>query len=324
MSLDRTTIVKTPGKIVFDPTNADAALRIPLYSTDGVSWEIQETLVTLPNLVFGGSTQIVTARLAVAKLKPTAFTAAALTKIFTHQAAYASAPGSSIIGSTDKLIDLVTMDGQVRRMACGFIFDEPSMTCEIGKTILGEVTIYGIIGLDGDSAELDDLLTLGAQAWSDADHNAADELTPGWNFSWPISGTASAWDDIETLGGVTIAPKSDLTQMVDNRSGLRDVTIQSYSVEAKAKVFNISETLVRAARFADGTVLLGSQKTSLGRELKLNATGGGAYVRVKGAVLQPNPFKANATDTVVNDLTWMSNPSASRTHLVVTTSDPDD
>lgn len=325
MPLNRSHIVKTPGKIVFDPTNENAALRVPLYSSDGITWEIQETLVTLPDLVHGATSQIVTARLAVCKLKPTSFTAAGLAKLFTHSAAFATRPGSSIIGATDKLLDIVTMDGQARRMASAFIFGEPAITCEIGKTILGEVTIYGVIGLDGDSSDLDDLLTLEAQAWSDTGWDPDNEITPGWNFSWP-SGSASAWDDIETIGGVTLTPRSELTEMTSNRDGLRDVTIANYGVEVKARVFNISETLVRAARFGNGTQALGTRKSALGRELKLNATSGDAYIRAYGAVLQPAPFTGNATDTVVNDLTWMTDPAPSdggRTHLLVTTEDPD-
>jgi hypothetical protein len=323
--MNRNHIVKTPGKIVFDPTNADAALRIPLYSSDGISFEIQEELVMLPDLVHGESSQIVTARLAVVKLKPTAFTAAALTKLFTHGPAFANRPGSSIIGSTDKIIDIHTMDGQRRRMAAAFVFGEPAMTCEIGKTILGEVTIYGICGLTADSSQVANIATLESQTWSDADWNPDHEITPGWDFSWP-TGSASAWDDIEMAGGVTITPKSTLAEMKNNRDGLRDVTITNYGVEAKAKVFNISEALVRAARFGNGTQALGTRKSSLGRTLKLNAVGGGAFIRCYGAVLQPQSFTFNAADTVVGDLTWMTDPataSGDKTHLLVTTTNPD-
>lgn len=326
MSLNRDNIVKTPGKIVFDPTNATVANRIPFYSDDGVSWEVQETLVTLPNLIFGNTSQIVTARLAVAKIKPTAFTAAALAKAFTHQAVYAARPGGSIIGATDKLVDIVTMDGQARRMACAFIQGEPALTCETGKTIMGEMTIYGIVGLDGDSAELDDLLTLEDQEWSDADYNYAHMITPGWDFGWPANAEdTSSWAAIETRAGVTVTPKSELDE--DNNpasgKGLRNVSISGYQVEVKADVFNITEAQVRAARFGNGTQAPGTRKTSLGRDIKLNAVGGGAYIRVKNAVLQPNPFKAHPKNTVVSELTWMSEPVGSRTHLIVSTTNPD-
>lgn len=324
--LDRSTIVKTPGKVVFDPTNANPALRIPFYSDDGVSWEVSETMVMLPNLIFGGSTQIVTARLAIAKIKPTSFTAAALAKAFTHQAAFSTRPGGSIIGSVDKLVDIVTMDGQARRMASAFIYGEPALTCETGKTIMGEMTIYGIIGLDGDSAELDDLLTLENQAWSDADYNYSHMITPGWHFSWPAGEEdESSWADIETRAGVTVTPKPVLDED-DNKTsgkGLRNVSISDYSAEVKAAVFNITEAQVRAARFGSGTQATGTQKGSLGRDIKLNANGGGAYIRVKNAVLQPSPFKGHPKETVVNELTWLSQPQGSRTHLIVSTTDPD-
>lgn len=252
MSLNRVTdIIKTPGKLVFDPTNANTALRIPFYSgEEGLSWEIQEGFVKLPNHVFGSSSAIVTARLAVAKIAPTAFTAAALTKVFTHQAAFASRPGATIIGATDKLVDIVTMDGQARRMACAFIQGEPALRCEVGKTIMGEMTVYGIIGLDGDSAELDDLLDIDAQEWSDADYNYSHMLTPGWTFGWPASAEdASSWAAIETRNGVTVTPKSELDEDENKSSGkgLRNVSISGYSVEVKADVFNITEAQVRAA-----------------------------------------------------------------------------
>lgn len=326
--MSRNQIVKTPGKIVFDPENANTALRVPLYSSDGISWEVQETLVMLPDLVHGESSQIVTARLAVCKLKPTSFTAAGLAKLFTHSAAFATRPGSSIIGATDKLLDIHTMDGQRRRMACAFVHGEPAMSCEIGKTILGEVTIYGIIGLDGDSSDLDDLLKLeSGHEWNDNGWDPANEITPGWSLSWPfVDETPSAWDDIETLEGVTITPKSTLVEMVNNRDGLRDVTISNYGVEVKAKAYNISEALVNAARFGNGTVPLGSRKSALGRTLKLNSTDGAAFIRAYGAVLQPNSQMANEKDTVVSDLTWLTDPApadGARTHLLVTTEDPD-
>lgn len=323
---DRTLITKTPGKIVFDPTNASSALRIPLYSSDGISFEVQETLVDLPDQVHGASSQVVTARLAVVKLKPTAFSSAALAKLFTHGSAFATRPGTSIIGGTDKIIDICTMDGKRRRLLNAFVFGEPAISCEIGKTILGEVTIYGIVATGSDSANLANLYTTADQAWSDADWDPAAERTPGWSASWPITGTASAWDDIETMGGVTITPKSELDEMVNNRDGLSNVSIKNYKVEVKAKSFNISEALVTAARFGNGTQALGSRKTSLGRTLKLRAVGGGAFIYVYGAVLQPQSLTFNASDTVVGDLTWMSDPVVSagdKTHLLVTTTDPE-
>lgn len=326
--LDRVNdIIKTPGKIVFDPTNVNTALRVPLYSGDeGLNWEILPELVRMPNLIFGGTSDIVVARMAKATIAPTAFTSAALAKVFTHQGVYAARPGGSIIGATDKLVDIVTMDGQARRMACGFIYAEPPLRCETGKTIMGEMTIYGIVGLDGDANDLDDLLTLENQAWSDADYNAAHMITPGWTFSYAVDEEdESSWADIETRAGVTITSKSELDEDSNKTSGkgLRNVSISGYSVTVAADVFNITEAQVRAARFGDGTQAMGTRANVNGRDIKLNAIGGGGYIRVKNAVVQSSQFRAHPQKTVVGELTWKSDPVNSRTHLVVSTTDPD-
>ena len=55
----------------------------------------------------------------------------------------------------------------------------------------------------------------------------------------------------------------------------------------------------------------------------LNAVGGGGFIRVKNAVLQSNKWVAHPKKTVANELTWKSQPQGSRTHLVVSTTDPD-
>lgn len=281
----------------------------------------------VPNQVHGESSQVVTGRIAVVKFKPTSFTAAGLAKLFTHGSAFATRPGTSIIGGTDKIIDVITMDGIGRRLHNAFVFGEPAISCEVGKTILGEVTIYGLVKSDGDSSNINHLFEPMESGWSDADWNPDHEITPGWSASWSISGTSSAWDDIQTIGAVTVTPKSQLDEMINNRDGLVNVTIKNYGVEIKAKTMNIDEFLVYDARFGNGTQPLGSRKTALGRTFKLRANGGGAYIYVYGAVLQPQSFTFNNTDTVVGDLTWMSDPLASgggKTHMVVTTVDPDD
>lgn len=314
---NRTLIVKTPGKVVFDPTGTP----VTLYASDGISCELMETLVMLPDTRFGASEQIVTGRMVEVKFKPTQFTAAGLAKIFTHGA---KTKGASIVGATDTIIDIRTVDGVQRRLICGFIYQEPAMTCMPGKTILGEVVIRGICGIDDDSALLSSYWAKTSVAWSDTGWDPDEEITPGWDFSWP-TGSATAWDAIDTRDGVTVTPKSELTEDISHRHGLINVTIQNYGVEVSAKVMNISETLLLAALYND--LPLGSKKTSLGRDLKLKAVSDDAFIRVYNAVLQPTSLMFNSTDTVVGDLKWMSSPLVTSgvkgSHLLVTTTDPD-
>lgn len=314
---NRTLISKTPGKVVFDPTGTP----VTLYSSSGITCELMETLVELPDVRFGASEQVITGYMVEVKFKPTQFTAAALAKLFTHGSVRM---GGSIVGATDKLFDVRTVDGIQRRLACAYVHAEPSVVCETGKTILGEVTVRGICGIDDDSALLATYWSKSSVAWSDTGWDPDDELTPGWNFSWS-TGSATAWDAIDTIGGVTITPRSELTEDVSNRNGLINVTIQKYGVEIGAKVMNISEDLLLAARF--NNLPVGSKKTALGRDLKLRSVAEDAFITCYNAVLQPNSLIYNATETVVGDLRWMTSPLVTSgvkgTHIIVTTTDPD-
>lgn len=314
---NRNQIKKTPGKVVFGPDGDN----VTFYSSSGISCELQETLVELPDLIHGASEQIVTGRLVEIKFTPTQFTAEALEKLFTHGSVRM---GGSILGSTDTYVDVRTVDNVQRRITCAYIHQEPAVRCKTGQTILGEVVIRGIVGLSGNPTGLNAFWQRSTVAWDDDGWDPANEITPGWDFSWPL-GTASAWDAIDTAEGVTITPKSDLTEDLSNRNGLINVTIQKYGVEITAKTLNISEELVLAALYND--LPLGSRKTSLGRDLKLNATTGGAFIRCFNAVLQPASLTYNATDTVVGDLKWMTSPlmsSHTKKHLLVSTTDPDE
>lgn len=308
----RTQITKLPGTVTFDG--------VRFYSSSGITVEVQETVVELPDVVHGASEQVITGRMVSIKFKPTQFAAAALAKLFVHGALRR---GASIVGATDKVCDVRTVDGYKRRIACAYIHQEPALICEAGKTILGEVEIRGIIGLGADSSLLASLYAYSSEAWNDTGWDRDAEITPGWDVAWTYA-DATAWGDIDFSGGVTITPKSDLTEDVSSNNGLVNVTIQNYGVEAKGKALNISESLVLEARFDD--LKLGQKKTSLGRDLVLRATTLDAFITVKNAVLQPGSFGFNATDAVVAELSWKSMPLVTSgvldAHLIVTTTDP--
>lgn len=317
---DRTQIKKTPGKVIFDAAGTAAEF----YSSDGISIELMEKQVLLETARFGVFDERATGRMVVIKFKPTQLTAGALTALFTHGA---KTKGGSLLANADKTLDIHTIDGLRRRVPCAFVYGEPTLTCSTGKTILGEVTFYGILPIGADPAVLTNYYSQTSVAWpGDAAWDIANELTPAWDFSWPITGTASAWDAIDVKGGVTITTKSALTEDEVDGKGLINVSIQGYEVEAKAEVLNISEALIVAAR-GWGTAL-GSSRAALGRDLKLNAVGGGAYIRVKNAVLQaPSALKMDAQNTVGGALEWKARPNftagAQGAALIVQTTDPD-
>lgn len=281
-----------------------------------------DTYVDLKSGRWGTYDQIFTGRVFKLTGTPTQFTAAALAKLYTHAAVRM---GGSIVGATDKPVIVHTVDGKKRTCACAFIYQEPAINCLTGKTILGEVVIYAIVPLTGGADNMDNFYDEGTAAWSDADWNPEDEITPGWDFSWPL-GEASDWDDIDTKdNGIILTPKSGLTEDISNRDGLKNVTINDYGVDAKAKVMNISETLFLDA--LGRNLKPGQRRSSLGRDLKLNANDGTAFIRAHNAVLQPTSLQYNAEGHVVSDLAWKTFPLVTAgvrgPHLLVTTEDPD-
>jgi hypothetical protein len=313
----RTDILKTPGKVVFDPTGTP----VTLYSSDGISLEIIEQLVMLPDVRFGASEQIVTGYYVSVKFKPTQFTTAGLAKLFTINGVRM---GGSIVGATDKIVDIRTVDGVQRRIANAYIHQEPAAQCKTGSTILGEVEIRGIIGLGDEPGTLANFYVKSNVAWADTGWDPDDEITPGWDVSWS-TGSATAWDAIDTIDGVTVTPKAELTEDTSNRNGLVNVTVNGYGVEIAAKTLNISEELVTAARF--NALKPGQKKTSLGRDFKLRATTSDAFITCYNAVLQPQSFTFNSKDTVVGDLKWMTSPLVTSgvkgAHFIIQTTDPD-
>lgn len=316
---DRTQIKKTPGKLIFDAAGTPAEF----FSSDGISVELAEKQVTLESGRFGVFDERATGRMVIVKIKPTQFTAGALAALFTHGA---KTKGASLLGSTDKTLDIHTIDGLRRRIPCAFVYAEPSLTCSAGKTILGEVTFYGILPIGADPAVLANYYSQTSVAWpGDSAWDIANELTPGWDVSWS-TGTSTAWDSIDTKAGVMINTKSALTEDEVDGKGLINVSIQGYEVTAKCEALNISEALIAAAR-GWGTAL-GSSRAALGRDLKLNAVGGGAFIRVKNAVLQaPSALNMNAKDTVGSALEWIARPNFTSgvqgAALIVQTTNPD-
>lgn len=321
MAAARTQIVKLPGKLTYDA----AGTPVDFYSSGPISVELREEIVEIATDRSGTYDEIPIGRLIVVKQTPTQFTAAALAALFAHGA---KPKGASIIPATDKTLDIHTVDGVRRRIPCAFVHGEPAMTCMAGKTILGEVTWYGVLPLAGDPSVLASFYSKSNVAFNDASWDQDNELTPGWDFSWPITGTPSAWDDIDTVGGVTVTPRSTLDEDKSDRDGLRNVTIRDYGVDIAAKAQNISEDLVIAALGWDG-LKFGQKKgaSGLARTLKLRATTGDAFIYCNGAVLQPSSLGFGAGQTVVQDLAWKTRPGWTNgtlnPHLLVTTEDPD-
>lgn len=305
--------INSPGVITWDGAK---------FWSNSIKSTLTEQFVDVTMDHHGRTDKRLVGRLVKVTFAPQLYTTAAIAKLFPHQAVR---NGGSIIPSTDKPITINTVDGRLRTIPCGFIYGEPALNCACGKTVFGEVTMYGILGIDDDPATLASYYARSSSAWpGESTFDPSKWITPAWDISW-TGGEASAWDAIDTEDGLVITPQSSLQELVVNGKGLIDVRINGYKCMVKGKTMNITEDLVLAAL---GDIGMGASAGSRGREMALNSTDGAAFIRVYNAVLQPDyVFSMDAQNRVVGELTWEALPAYStgavNNLLLVTDTDPD-
>lgn len=311
--MNRTTILRKPGHIVFDG--------VTFFSREPIVVEIQEDVVELPLLNFGTYDTRPTGRMVSVKFTPAMFNAAALAKLFPFGSL---AMGASIVSATDKPLDIHTLDGERYRIPCGFLYKEPAASFGVSVPVLGEVEFRGIVGIDADAGALASYFAASATAYpGDTAWDPGDTPTPACTYSWS-SGGASAWDDMALAGPLVITPEATLVEDRVEGKGLVNVAITDYRVRATAEPVNISSALVLAA-LGFGSAL-GSSKGALGRDLKVNAPG--VYARLYNAVLKaPVAHNFDREQRAIGQLTWEAHMTftagARDPLLLVTETDPD-
>lgn len=310
---NRTQILRKPGHVVFDG--------VTFYSSAPIIVEVQEDLVELNLQNFGKFDDRPTGRMVSVRFTPAAFTAAALVKLYPFGSL---AMGASIVGATDKPIDIHTADGERYRIPCGFVYKEPAASWGVTVPILGEVEMRGILGIDADAGLLASYLAQSATAYpGDTTWDPGEVLTPACSYSWPKQ-TASLWDSIDLAGPLVITPEATLVEDRAEGKGIINIALTNYKVTATAEPMNITPALVLEA-LSFGSAL-GSSKAALGRDLKVDAAG--AYARLYNAVLKaPAPLRYSSEDRIIGGLTWEAQArfttGTKQPLFVVTDTDPD-
>lgn len=324
----RNDIIKTPGKIILDA----AGTPVSAFSAEGITAEVVNEIKLKPNQRWGASSKILLARLIRVELRPTSFTAALIAKLYTHETDRSVTPAvrrrkaQSIIGATDKTLDIHTVDGKRRRMASYFVYQEPPLQLKTGETIMGQVVLYGIAPQNTKGQLLSDYWVKSDAAWSDSDWVPGDELTPSWDAAWKANAEDdSSFADIHTKDGFVITPKSQLSEDKSNSKGLVNATLTSYGLEIAAQVMNITEDQVYEI---GASIKPGQDMSALGRDLVFRSTSENAFITCKNAILDTNyKFGFDAENTVVGNLKWETDPLVTAgvkgPHLEISTSDPE-
>ena len=288
---NRTQILRKPGYVIFDGET--------FYSSAPITVEVMEDVIELSLPNFGKFDERPTGRMVSVKFTPTLFNADALTKLFPFGA---MALGASIFGATDKTIDIHTADGERYRIPCGAVYKEPAASWGVSVPILGEVEMRGILGISASPAALASFLAQSSTAFpGDTSWNEDEVLTPACAYVWTQASGASLWDSIDFAGPPVITPEATLTEDRSEGKGVINVALTNYKVTMTGEPMNITPALVLAA-LGFGNAL-GSSKSALGADFKINATG--AYGRLFNAVLKaPAPLRYDTDQRVIGSLTW--------------------
>lgn len=286
-------------------------------------------IVEVEDTLHGTTEDVVVGKMVEVRFRPAKFSAAALTKLYTHAAVIAARNGGSIVGATDKPCVVRSNDGRKRTLACSYVHQEPAFRCKGGQPILGEVLIRGIIGLNADPSQMDNFYNESAEAWDEAGYDPDEEIVPAFYAQClEDEEDTSSWTNmlIKKDDELVVTPESNLVEFPSQSLGLTNVTIKGYKVKVTGSFLNISENQVLARAYSD--IQIGQRTTSQGRRLRLVATTGDCFIVIPNAVLKADAeFSFDLTETVVSTLNWESKPKVvegtRQSWLIVSETDPD-
>ena len=296
MSYNRTTILREPGHIIFDATGGS-----PAYLYSEVPWtvEMMEEVVALPSSMFGELDRIPVGRLVKVKGIPQAFGAAAIARFWPFAGL---ARGSSILGSTDMVLDIHTLSGQRCRISNAFVYAEPSIRGDVRKTVMGEIEFWGIVPLTSDGNSLVNFFNETSVEYpGDTVFDKNYVISPAWTFTFDGDGFDLA------DSGFSIKTNAKLVEDKGNGIGTYNVALVDYGVEVEVEPMNLSRADVMS--LAGWNNVLGSRKSAVGAEIVGTGDGAGTgiYVAVRGAALVPGQnFSFGAEPRSVGKLKFQS------------------
>jgi len=285
---NRTEILREPGHIILDAAGTPATF----YSETPITVEMVEGVVDLPSSMFGSLDKIPVGRLVKIKFLPQQFSLGAAQRLFPFAAL---ARGASIVGSTDKTLDIHTISGKRVRIPNAFLYAEPMIRGDVRKTPFGEVEFWGIIPLSGDGNSLASFFAETSVSYpGDSLLNTSQMITPAWT----VAVGAQAIDLAD--GGFEIKTNPKLVEDKVNGYGLINVALVDYSVQISFEALNLTRSIV-TGWMGFGTDIGGRKSTSA---QDITAQASAIYTLCRNAHLVPGSFTFDAEQRSVGKLTF--------------------
>lgn len=213
---------------------------------------------------------------------------------------YAStAVGTSVYTASDVPLTINGRDGRQIVLHAAAVTKMPSIRLGVSQTIIGPMTITGLVRNNFDPTAVGAYYTESAVAYpGDAGFSVADIKTLAYSSSW---GAPAPWSSFLTEGGWTIDFDLQLAPQKADGIGTFDMTFQGLAVTAKA--IPIGPTQADILSKVAGTAGLGAS-IATGDPLNISATG--VYVRLYRAAIAESGLMYGNQAKRLRETTWIA------------------
>lgn len=208
--------------------------------------------------------------------------------------------GTSIFTSTDKPLEIHTLDGKKLTFKAAALTKVPDIVASATKTRFGECT-FTCIGSDNTAwTTTDSLLAITSVAFSDTSLDPVNIKTEPVTAAW---GGSAPWNNFQTAEGFVVSHDLSFTNIEIDTDGLVDMMLSKISVRAKARPVGITESDLISALKVQGAGNPRGKSLS-GADLVITPTTG--VITVKGAALDTGGYEFGGAALRIGELQWVA------------------
>lgn len=182
------------------------------------------------------------------------------------------------------------------------VISSPDIIASAAATAIGDVVFECFRAFDTAPTNAASIYTKSTGVTLDTSFDPEDIITEAYSLAW---GASAPWDAIHTRAGGRVSFRLDLDPVGNDSIGTISRRIQDASAELSAAVIGISEDDINAKLLPQGAGAGRGRRRSSSDDLILQSTTAALlYVRLYGAVLEPNALNWDRTLERVGELTW--------------------
>lgn len=283
MDINRTTILREPGKIIFDSAH--------LYFQGDITLKPVVTQADIASSVHG----TVDVRSTNRMFTVTGTLAGEWEELAKLYAIMSLKRGASVFGATDKPLVIHCLSGLKITFTNAAITKPPVIIGGVGKTMFGAFEAMCILGNESDPSTVASYYAVTSESYpGDTQFSPSAMLTLPLTAVW---GASAPWDEFLTRDGWTITPNVTLSPDDVDGLGTVDMKVQDMTVTAVATPAGITQAQLYAA-MGHGAGL-GARRT--GADLVLTASG--VWIKVTDALITDGD-SGHGDRPTVGEVTW--------------------